>query len=52
MRFLLYLIVFFGFAYSIGHSLVLFKDKNKLGAFGMLLVGITIVVFSFFIQLK
>ncbi|MDQ0229987.1 hypothetical protein [Metabacillus malikii] len=52
MKLLLWAIVLIGTLYSFGHAYVLMKDKNKLGAFGMSIVGCSIFILSFLVQMK
>jgi hypothetical protein len=52
MRLLFWAVVSFGAAYSFIHAYFLIKDKNKIGAAGISLVGIVILVLTFIIRLK
>jgi hypothetical protein len=44
----IFILVFIMFAYTIGFSLQLWKEKNKLGAFGVLILALTVGVAPFF----
>jgi hypothetical protein len=46
------MVVIFGGFYSFAHAYFLLKDKNKLGAFGITIIGLVICVCPFFIRLK
>lgn len=52
MKLMMWAIVLFGSLYSFGHAFFLLKDKKKLGAVGISLIGCTIILCSFFIRLK
>lgn len=52
MQVILWIVVLFGGLYSFAHAYFLIKDKNKLGAFGITLIGLVICVCPFFIRLK
>ncbi|MBZ5753315.1 hypothetical protein M3184_04015 [Metabacillus litoralis] len=52
MKIIFWVVVLFGSCYSFWYAYYLIKDKNKLGAFGMALVGLLIGVFSFMVRLK
>lgn len=52
MKFILWTVVLFGGLYSFAHAYYLLKDKNKLGAFGITLIGLMIWMCPFFIRLK
>jgi hypothetical protein len=46
------MIVLFGTGYSLWYAYYLLKDKNKLGAFGITLVGLLISALAFMVKLK
>lgn len=52
MSLLMWFIALLGSSYAIGHAYFLIKDKNKIGAIGIGLVGIFILFFAFIIRLK
>ncbi|WP_338470698.1 hypothetical protein R4Z10_18210 [Niallia sp. XMNu-256] len=52
MEILFWTIVVFGLVYSFWYAFYLVKNKNKLGATGMALVGLLIGIFSFMVRLK
>lgn len=52
MKIIFWIVVLFGVSYSLWYAYYLIKDKNKLGAFGMLLVGLLIGGLSFVIRLQ
>jgi hypothetical protein len=45
-------VVLFGGAYSFLHAYFLVKDRNKMGAFGISLVGLVIFLLTFLVRLK
>ncbi len=45
-------VVLFGSCYSFAHAYYLWRDQNKVGAFGITLVGILIGIFSFMVDLQ
>jgi hypothetical protein len=52
MRLIFWAVVLFGGGYSFLHAYFLIKDKNKIGAVGVSLVGIVILVLTFIVRLK
>jgi tellurite resistance protein TehA-like permease len=52
MKIIFWIIVVLGVVYSFWYTYFLLKDKNKLGAIGMIFIGILIVGASFFVRLK
>jgi hypothetical protein len=52
MKFIFWVVVMCGAFYSFGHAYFLIKDKNKLGAIGISVVGLTITILPFFIRIK
>lgn len=52
MRLIFWAVVLFGGAYSFLHAYYLIKDRNKIGAIGISLVGIVIFVLTFIVRLK
>ncbi|WHZ05481.1 hypothetical protein QNH48_12980 [Neobacillus sp. YX16] len=52
MRMIFWAVILFGGAYSFLHAYFLFKDKNKIGAFGISLVGSVILILTFLVRLK
>ena len=42
MLWILIVVVLFGSGYSFAHAFYLWRDRNKLGAFGIILVGLLI----------
>jgi hypothetical protein len=47
-----WIVVLYGAAYSFLHAYFLIKDKNKMGAFGISLVGLVIFILTFIVRLK
>lgn len=52
MRMIFWAVVLFGGVYSFLHAYFLLKDRNKMGAFGISLVGLVILILAFFVRLK
>ncbi|WP_394236024.1 hypothetical protein [Niallia oryzisoli] len=52
MNIIFWAVVLFGSCYSFWYAYYLIKDKNKLGAFGMVLVGCLISGLSFMVRLN
>lgn len=52
MKFIFWSVVLCGAFYSFGHAYFLIKEKNKLGALGISMVGLAITILPFFIRLK
>lgn len=52
MKFIFCAVVLCGTFYSFGHAYFLIKEKNKLGAIGISIVGLAITIIPFFIRLK
>lgn len=47
MRMIFWAVVLFGGVYSFLHAYFLLKDRNKMGAFGISLVGLVILILAF-----
>ncbi len=52
MLWILIVVVLFGSGYSFAHAFYLWRDRNKVGAFGIILVGLLIAIFSFMVDLQ
>lgn len=52
MNILLWLVVLFSSGYSFWYAYYLIKGKNRIGAFGVAVVGILIVVLSFWVNIE
>jgi hypothetical protein len=52
VKLILWMVVLFGGLYCFAHAYFLLKDKNKLGAVGIILIGVVICACPFFIRLK
>jgi hypothetical protein len=52
MRIIFWAVVLFGGAYSFLHAYFLVKDRNKIGAFGISLIGLVIFILTFIVRLK
>ncbi len=52
MLWIFIVVVLFGSGYSFAHAYYLWRDRNKVGAFGIILVGLLIAIFSFMVDLQ
>nr|WP_263327446.1 hypothetical protein [Neobacillus sp. Marseille-Q6967] len=52
MKYIFWAVVIFGALYSFGHGYFLLKDKNKIGAVGISIVGLAICIIPFWLRLK
>jgi hypothetical protein len=52
MTFVYWCIVLVGALYSFAYAFYLIKDKNKMGAIGLVFIGLLICGLSFFVRLK
>lgn len=46
------LLVFVVFIYTVGFAITLWKDKNKMGTFAILILAISIVIVPFFSDIR